>query len=309
MINIKKGIKLFGNILTVLSIVFLIVTMIKLDIDFSQIKNVSYLIQVGIVGSVIMTLRVYAQAFAWKIILENLSGKIISLVSLIRVYVKSNMGKYLPGNVMHYVERNIFATQMGLGQLEVAAGSVIEIGAQALTAILFSIMISFRDFMDVLRQIVSYKTVLIFFVAAVLFVIVIIVGCLFVKQSRMRTIIKMIFRPQFWVSIGKTVPIYIAVLLSSGIVLLFICKYVLACDLSTEESLFIVSIYILAWLFGFIIPGSPGGLGVREFVLVLLLSSTIGERYILLAALLHRMICIIGDILAYVALVLIRKKE
>lgn len=306
MINIKKYIKLIGNILTVFSIIFLIVAMIKLDIDFSQIQNIVCFVWISIIGSVSVALTVYAMAFAWKIILEKLSGKKLSLMSTVKVYAKSNMGKYLPGNVMHYVERNIFAAKMELNQLEIAAGSIIEVGTMILTAILFSIMISYRDFLNVLWQIINYKTIFVFIVAVV--ILLVIVVCLYIRYSKFQSLIKVIFRPRFLSVIGKIMPIYMMVLLCFGMVLLFVCRYVLACEMSMEESLVMVSVFILAWLFGFIVPGAPGGIGIREFVLVLLLSAMIGETNILFAALIHRMISTIGDILAYIVSVLIREK-
>lgn len=297
MISIKKCIKFLGNILTLLSVIFLIMAMIKLDIDFSQIQNMSCLVAISIIGSIIIMLTVYMMAYAWRIILENLSEKKLSGLSTIKVYAKANMGKYLPGNVMHYVERNLFAADMGLEQLEIAASSIIEIGAQVFAAILLSLILSHKQFIKVLQQTVSYKMVAII-IPVILFVILMIY--LYIRHSKNDRLIKLIFRRQFVCVIGQIMPLYAMASLFSGAVMLFVCKYVLVCEMTVEKSLFVIMTFVLAWLFGFIVPGAPGGIGVREFVLVLLLSATIGEANILLAALIHRMICILGDILAYV---------
>lgn len=305
MISIKKYIKLLGNILTLLSVIFLVMTMIRLDIDFSQIQNTSCLVAISIIGSIIIMLTVYMMAYAWKTILENLSEKKLSVLSTIKIYTKSNMGKYLPGNVMHYVERNLFATEMGLEQLEIAASSIIEIGAQVFAAILLSLILSHRDFIKVLQQTISYKMIAII-IPIILLVILMIY--LYIRHSKNDRLIKLVFQRQFLRVIGKIMPLYVIVSLSSGAVMLFVCKYVLACEMTVEKSLFVIMAFVLAWLFGFIVPGAPGGIGVREFVLVLLLSSTIGEENILLAALIHRMICILGDILAYVVTVSMEMK-
>jgi uncharacterized membrane protein YbhN (UPF0104 family) len=53
-----------------------------------------------------------------------------------------------------------------------------------------------------------------------------------------------------------------------------------------------------AWLCGFVVPGAPGGLGIREAVLTLLLTPLTGADTALLAALAFRAVTLLGDGLA-----------
>jgi uncharacterized membrane protein YbhN (UPF0104 family) len=62
----------------------------------------------------------------------------------------------------------------------------------------------------------------------------------------------------------------------------------------------IVAACSAAWIAGFVIPGAPGGLGIRETVLVLLLSPRFGGETALIAALLYRGVTLAGDALAAV---------
>ena len=58
--------------------------------------------------------------------------------------------------------------------------------------------------------------------------------------------------------------------------------------------------YLIAWLAGFVVPGAPGGLGVRESMLVLLLSNT-GESASAMALGLGfgmRFVSTLGDVIA-----------
>lgn len=59
--------------------------------------------------------------------------------------------------------------------------------------------------------------------------------------------------------------------------------------------------YTTSWLAGFITPGAPSGLGVREFILVGLLAPTVGEPAALLAAALLRLCSVSADVVAFVA--------
>ena len=47
---------------------------------------------------------------------------------------------------------------------------------------------------------------------------------------------------------------------------------------------------------GFVTIGAPGGIGVRESVLLMLLSGTLGEGHVLVAALFLRIISILADV-------------
>lgn len=60
-----------------------------------------------------------------------------------------------------------------------------------------------------------------------------------------------------------------------------------------------IPVFVVGWTFGFLTPGSQGGIGVREGVIVLGLGATLGEGPALTAALLHRTICVLGDLTAF----------
>ncbi len=52
----------------------------------------------------------------------------------------------------------------------------------------------------------------------------------------------------------------------------------------------------LAWMAGYLVPGAPGGLGVREAVMLLGLAPTVGEPSALAAALSYRMVTVLADV-------------
>lgn len=57
----------------------------------------------------------------------------------------------------------------------------------------------------------------------------------------------------------------------------------------------IVGAYSLAWLAGFLLPGAPAGLGVREAVLVLAIGPGVGDETATVTALLLRVATTLGD--------------
>lgn len=81
---------------------------------------------------------------------------------------------------------------------------------------------------------------------------------------------------------------------------MLVCQYVLQCNLSSLQVLQIIAYYMLTWVVGFVVPGAPGGIGVREMIIVMLMNGIVGEEIILIAALIHRCLSILGDIAAYI---------
>lgn len=58
--------------------------------------------------------------------------------------------------------------------------------------------------------------------------------------------------------------------------------------------------FAVAWVLGFITPGAPGGLGIRDALVALGMASSMGAPAALVLALVHRSLSIIGDVCAFV---------
>lgn len=57
--------------------------------------------------------------------------------------------------------------------------------------------------------------------------------------------------------------------------------------------------YAISWMAGFVVPGAPGGLGVREAVLIFLLRDTAFAGDVVLGVMLFRMVTISGDVVFF----------
>jgi hypothetical protein len=68
----------------------------------------------------------------------------------------------------------------------------------------------------------------------------------------------------------------------------------LAIDLSLTTAAF-----ALAWILGFLAPGAPAGLGVRESIMLLLLAGAAPEADLLLFVLLARVVTMLGDAICF----------
>jgi uncharacterized membrane protein YbhN (UPF0104 family) len=71
---------------------------------------------------------------------------------------------------------------------------------------------------------------------------------------------------------------------------------------SINEIIVFSGAFIVSWLAGFITPGAPAGVGVREMVIIILLGGVANEASLLMAVVISRMITVIGDLLFYSAM-------
>lgn len=306
MIVIKKYLKYLGNLVTIISIAFVIYAVFKLKIDFQKLANPRAIL-ILIIGALGVTFTVYFMAYAWKNTLDYLSGRKNRFRDVAHVYGKANIGKYLPGNVMHYVERNLFATKIGLSQLDLAISSVIEVAGIIIVALLFSVVCAFDELMKAAKEYVKPQYIIVLGIIAVVAIAVAIFICM--KSEKIRTMAKRLMNWRFVLVFIANLVIYAVVLAMLGAILVLVCGFIFEVELQAGDISAMITYYMLAWVLGFVVPGAPGGIGVREAILVLLMSPVIGESVTLSAALIHRLISIIGDFIGYVVALLLKNRE
>jgi len=305
-ILIKKYLKYIGNLVTVVSIAFVIYAVFKLKIDFEKLANPGAVL-ILCIGALGVTFTVYFLAYAWKNTLDYLSGRKNSYRDVAFVYGKANIGKYLPGNVMHYVERNLFAAKIGLNQLDLAISSIIEVIGIIIVALVFSAVCAHEE---LLQAVIRYVKPMYAVILAVLGLLVITAAFIICRKSqRVRNMAKRLTGWKFFKVFVWNLIVYAVVLAILGGILVLVCGFIYDVEIDGTGAAAIITYYMLAWVLGFIVPGAPGGIGVREAILVLLLSPVIGDTVTLSAALIHRLISIIGDFTGYMIALGLKPKE
>lgn len=294
----KKIARVVGNILTLISIVAIMIKLFRTAGNtFSTLKWESCFFYM-LISLLIYTISFSSVSFAWKLLLEYLTNKKINFKDSYYFYNKANLGKYLPGNVMQYVERNVFMAQKGAGQLEVFTCSVLEIIGIMLSAILLSFCLSWKSICSfVQKQLAEH----VFYILVAGIILVVVVCSLFIlcKHSKsIKNILKFIlnkrFIPVFLVCIG----IYLLLLVVHGLTLL-ICLHIFPVNLGFTDVRTLLSANALSWLAGFVVIGAPGGIGIREVVLSALTADLSYSNYILIAALIHRFVLVAADFLSH----------
>jgi len=262
-----------GTLLAIAGIVFVTLSL------YDQLAHIDLARFDWRIGAALMGLTlVYALAngllaLAWWHLLIQ-CGAHTSRRHAIMLYGRSQIAKYVPGNIMHLAGRQAMGMTAGLPGWPLARSTAWELGLLVIAGALFGCLVLpwlLADF--------AVTASLMLFLVAVL--------------GSAAT-----FRYLIGVQVAHALVWQTVFLLISG--LLFVT---LASLLGTYNITFIVlplvGAYVLAWLAGLVTPGAPAGVGVRELVLILLMNGMIGETELLLAVVVGRLITVSGDLVFF----------
>jgi len=238
-------------------------------------------------------LSIYLNACAWKYIVKWF-GKEFKSNNLVSFYVLTNILKYVPGGVWHFVERFNFIKKISNPQLALYS-TLIEpyfmLSGSFLLAsmgLIFSPLYFFLIFP------------LLFLNRKFIFLILKILGSLKGKvfevlrlpnskgQFEERINIVSFFPSRaFFLEIGFVLSKFIG---------FYICLNTFYTS-NTPNIIFLLVIFSLSWSIGLVVPAAPGGVGVFEACLLLLVGKSIPENIILISLVYFRVISTSADLL------------
>ena len=295
-----------GQFLSFLSIGFVVYAVAKMGLDFSFVGNVSVFVLVVAVGIGLKLFSMWVSATGWSQWLGFFARKRVDMPAARRVFLRANIGKYFPGNVMHYVQRNLFASGMGIGQLQLAMSSVLESASYVTVALLMAMMTAW----DGLKSAVEKR----FESGLPVWAIIVVIGgaaavvlAVFLFRKKIRAALAGYSARAFAQTLLNVMALQLAALLLLAAVMLLLV-WCAQGTMSGHTAALTVSAYVTAWVLGYVVPGASGGIGIREAALLLLLGPLLGNSLTLSLAMVHRLITIIGDFLGYLIVVLQERK-
>lgn len=137
--NYGKSIKIVGNILMVLSFMFIVNRIMEYGVNLSKVVNLSTLI-ISIISVFIYAILVIALAIIFYLLLKVFNSNDISAKGSIFIYCKSNLYKYLPGNVFHYIGRNQIAIDSETSHSGPVAATIAELLLLTVAALITTIV-------------------------------------------------------------------------------------------------------------------------------------------------------------------------
>ena len=282
--RIKFLLNAIGSLIGLAGVVFVIIRIYGYaeQIDLSII-DATDLAALGILV-IVYTVGNMALACSWWCLLKGVNIA-VQWKWAIKVYGLSQIAKYVPGNIFHLATRQSMGMVANLKGLPLMKSTIWELTTLSLSALLFGVL-----------TLPLFLTKLTIWMSLILFVTTMgmLSATFYLKYSISFTF--GFFWHTLFHSISGTVFVVILTIVSKNLIIL-------------QDFLLLAGAYVLAWLTGFVVPGAPAGIGVREIVLFFLVQNKIFEPDLLLAIVLCRLVTVISDLVFFLAALITVKNK
>lgn len=217
---------------------------------------------------------------SWPLTVRQL-GTRMSFRDGLRIGLLAQIGKYLPGNVAHYAGRGILAKQIGISFTTTGISTAIELGSAVSAVMMVAAIAVAFDPRPIAWLPVIPSSGLLF--AATLGVAMAVTWAWLFRKG---------VRPIFVA--GPTLCLAVSFTLS-GLSIYALSHALGHLGIPLPMA---VGIFAIAWGVGFVVPGAPAGLGVREAILLALLGPVVGPGPAIAIALFHRLVTAAVDAVA-----------
>ena len=301
-INLKKVLRISGNILVIISIIFLFTKVVNMDIDYKDVFSVDNVVRL-IPILILYTLQVLLSYIPWQMIITCMIEKSVPSTQVCCVFAKANIMKYIPGNIFQYVGRAELAQLNSDVNITLIATSVIiETIATALAAILVGIVGATEYTISLLRENKSICLLIVIFIVVVFLIVLVLKDRIREFLGKKNVVIN--GRLVFWLLIA--VIFYMGMLIFDGIMLTYIMQVISGQNYFKQVQI-ICGAFAISWVAGYIMPGASGGVGIREAILFMLLGNSVEMEAVILATLILRFVNILADLQAYGITLLMKK--
>ena len=247
-------------------------------------------------GGILSFISIIFNAYAWKFLINSL-GCNSNKLNIIKVFLNTNIYKYLPGGIWHFVSRyNILRSEF---TNQKAVEAILLEPLLMLVAGLF--FVPFRS-LDIYLFVICWSSALLFTTGLRKLIIKNLISMkakMFDNNNKLngRNIIEnsanistKIFYPY------KSLFIEIVFILFRFLGF-YCCLNAFSIESLISQGL-LISSFSLAWIIGLIVPAAPGGLGVFESVILFSLGSQLTEAPLLASLLCYRLVSTLSDISA-----------
>ena len=296
-LNIKKLLKLAGHLVVILALAFVVKKIIEMDIKLGDLSSPS-VIGAFVLSLVIQAAQIIIACFPWLMFTRSLSGRKIPYSAAMPVYTQSNIYKYLPGNVFQYVGRNKLAADMDISHVDVACATILDVFFCVFWTGMVSVILLGSKIAELLDK---YGRNLFIAGAAGLLLLIASFAVVWLKfRGRLQSYLSRYskaFEKSNRLQLLSGIFYYFAHNIVSA-AMYFCCMALIVPQAGTKELLTLTGAFMFAWIIGFVTPGAPGGIGIREGVMMFVCGNSYADR-ILLFVLIMRIASVFADVSAF----------
>ncbi len=307
-IPLKKIIDIGTSILSVLALLFVFQRFYTNKVWSLNLLTPAYLAGIILIGSLVYFLDTGIPAVSWKLLLEWFGEPRKPLSLIYSIYGRTQVAKYLPGNIFQLTNRHVLCLNEGYRNTSLLGAAIFEVLGSVIGSAVFCLIGYLMG--------VRYEGLSLFLILGIIVIVFsAIAGSIYLFP-------RIVPRVPF---LNKFIPedelnskgTFTALLPVAGLIFCyFLFASVIFCviTVAVNGSLdgislpLVVSVYSIAFLLGLITPGAPAGLGIRESIMVLLMSPMIGDAKSTYIALVFRLVTTLGDVWFFMAASLVNAR-
>mgnify|MGYP001197736838 CR=1 FL=1 len=241
-------------------------------------------------------LSIIINAYAWKLLINSIAFN-SNKMNIIKIFLTTNIYKYLPGGVWHFVSRYKIL-RLKISKQKSLESILLEPLLMLVAALIF---IPFGSF-DIHIYIICWSSTLVFLPAFRKIIVnkLKAMKTTFISETQKVNSENVVQDSQinFSVIVYPYKPLFVEVIFILFRFFGFYCCINVFSDGSLISLGPLLSSFSLAWIIGLIVPAAPGGLGVFESVVLVGLGSNLPEVSLLASLLCYRFVSTLSDIFA-----------
>lgn len=202
----------------------------------------------------------------------------------IHAYASSQLAKYVPGNVFHLVGRHMMLRAHGLPDARLALASLVEIALMAASA---GLVVLSAVAIEPPARLAAWLGP----------------GTDWLAAAPLAALAAMGFAVSLAGKLVHGAPRWLAAALALHLLFFLVMAAIiaaLAAMLAEVSPWLVAGGGVAAWLAGFVTPGAPSGLGVREAAMVIFAGDQVPAGALLVLAALFRVVTLAGDVVTFV---------
>jgi uncharacterized membrane protein YbhN (UPF0104 family) len=295
--NSKKAIKVIAQLIIILVIGYFFGE--RLYNSWSQLGAYDFRLNIFyfFISLVFLGAGFFLVSFGWSLILSNL-GKKIKTRKAFYIWAKSEMAKYIPGMVWTAVGRAYLSKK---DKAKTFLSVLIELKIKVLSSLIVAVALIY----PLIREVINIYIVIIFILAGLvavhprIFESILNIGLKIIKKKKAR--IKSSYSDMLLVLLLFIISWFI---IGFGFSIMAHSVYSINFSLIPQ----IIGIFCLSWAAGFLFLIMPGGIGIREGVMVLFLQSYMPVSIAIIISIIGRIWWTLGDLAVLLTAKLISRK-
>jgi hypothetical protein len=302
---LKKIIDIATSILSVVALLFVFQRFYTNKVWSLNLLSPEYLVAIIFIGSLVYFLDTGLPAVSWKFLMEWFGEQKKPFSLIYSIYGRTQVAKYLPGNIFQLTNRHVLSLNEGYRNSSLLGAAVFEILGSIVGSTVFCLIGYLMG--------VRYEGLSIFLIIGIIvFVFGAVAGFIYIIPRVVPRIsfLRKLFPPEELNSQGSftgLLPVAGLICAYFFVASIIFCLITVAVNgsLSGVSIPLVISVYSIAFLLGLITPGAPAGLGIRESIMVLLLSPMLGDSKSTYISLVFRLVTTLGDVWFYLAATLV----